>query len=268
MTMAEAPGPADFSAFCARMASDMAQCGWHFHKATDGPVDRFQVLGERGCGTNIIRKTVQDALIIKRTEALGWKHGVPAMIAIPPSFLTICAVRAPLNWANSLYKRPWHADPSVQALDFTAFLRAPWQARVDKIGHFDGIAPRLHPESHELRWDRHPITGARFANIFAMRNLKHRAPLSLPARGASAVYVSLDAFNADPQSFLKGLSSEFGLSYSAQGYRPVARRMGNRFIPAIKDRAAPPKTWPHADITFMHSQLDPALERVLGFPLS
>lgn len=267
MTMAPDLEPAGFREFCARMAPDMAQRGWHFHKVTDGPFDRFQVLGERGCGTNIIRKTVQDALAIKRTEALGWKHGVPAMIAIPPSFLTICAVRAPLTWANSLYKRPWHADPSVQALDFATFLRRPWRAYVDKIGHFDGIAPRLHPEGHEMQWDRHPVTGARFSNIFAMRNLKHRALLSLPARGASVVYIALDAFNANPQNFLKDLSEEFGLSYSAGGYTPVARRMGNRFTPAIKDRAAPPEPWPDADIAFMHSQLDPTLERVFGFPI-
>jgi hypothetical protein len=263
--MAKAPDPAGFAGFCAKLATDMATTGWHFHRATEGPFDRFQVLGERGCGTNVIRKTVQDALRIKRTEALGWKHGFPAMIALPPTFLTICAVRAPDKWAHSLYKRPWHADASVQALGFSEFLRAPWSARVDKLGHFDGIAPKLHPLGEELQWDRHPVTGAQFENIFAMRNLKHRALLSLPERGASVVYVSLDAFNAVPQVFLRDLAEAFSLTPTVAGYAPVTRRMGNRFTPVVKDRAPAPETWAPDDLAWMHSQIDPSLETILGF---
>jgi len=263
--MAKAPDPSGFDAFCAKLATDMAQTGWHFHRAHDGPLDRFQVLGERGCGTNVIRKTMQDALQIKRTEALGWKHGFPAMIALPPSFLTICAVRDAQKWAHSLYSRPWHADASVQALGFSEFLRAPWMSRVDKMGHFDGIAPRLQPLGEELQWDRHPLTGARFDTIFAMRNLKHRALLGLPERGASVVYVSLDAFNAAPEAFLADLAAAFSLAPTAAGYAPVARRMGNRFTPAIADRAPAPADWAAADLAWMHSQLDPAIEATLGF---
>jgi len=264
--MPQTPDPAGFDAFATVLAGDMAQTGWHFHKVHDGPFDRFQVLGERGCGTNVIRKTVQDALEIKRTEALGWKHAVPAMIALPPSFLTICAVRAPDKWAHSLYKRPWHAAPSVQSLDFAAFLRSPWQSVVDDLGHFDGIAPRLHPLGHEMQWDRHPVTGARYETIFAMRNLKHRALMSLPARGASVVYVSLDAFNAAPQRFLDDLSARFGLGFTAQGYAPVARRMGNRWTAAVEGRAPAPDVWAQQDLDWMHSQLDPQIETALGFP--
>lgn len=265
MTMAQTPDPAGYDAFATVLAADMAKTGWHFHHATNGPFDRFQVLGERGCGTNVIRKTVQDALKIRRTEALGWKHAVPAMIAIPPTFLTICAVRTPEKWAHSLYKRPWHAAPAVQELPFEEFIRSPWQSYVDDLGHFDGIAPRLHPLGEELQWDRHPVTGARYANIFAMRNLKHRALMSLPERGASVVYVSLDAFNAAPEAFLADLSETFALGYTDQGYAPVERRMGNRWTAAVKDRAPAPDAWAADDLAWMHSQLDPALEATLGF---
>jgi len=265
MTISPEPAPPGFDAFATNLASDMAATGWHIHKAQDVRFDRFQVLGERGCGTNVIRKTVQDALKIRRTEALGWKHAAPAMIAIPPTFLTICAVRAPEKWAHSLYKRPWHAAPAVQSLGWHDFLRSEWQSYVDDLGHFDGVAPRLHPLGHELQWDRHPITGARFENIFAMRNLKHRALLSLPTRGASVVYVSLDAFNADPQAFLADLSTTFELGYTDQGYAPVERRMGNRWTAAVKDRAPAPEAWAAYDLAWMHSQLDPQIESLLGF---
>ncbi|WP_299414566.1 hypothetical protein [uncultured Sulfitobacter sp.] len=266
MTMPNAPEPAGFAEFNARLAADMAQTGWHFHKAADGPFDRFQVLGERGCGTNIIRKTVQDALVIRRTEALGWKHGVPSMIAIPPSFLVICALRGPRAWTTSLYRRPWHAAPHIQALDFSTFIRTPWHARVDREDHFEGTPPHLHPMGEELQWDRHPITGARYDTVFAMRNLKHRALLSMPERGASVVYVSLDAFNADPQAFLRDLADTFGLAHSEEGYNPVKRRMGNRWTPEIPDRPPAPRPWPPADIAWMNSQLDPQIETALGFP--
>lgn len=257
--------PAGFSEFKRALADDMAKTGWHFHIAGNGPFDRFQVLGERGCGTNVIRKTVQDALQIKRTEALGWKHGVPNMIALPPTFLTICAVRAPQKWAHSLYKRPWHAAPSVQSLGFAEFLRTPWQSYVDKLSHFDGIAPRLQPLGEELQWDRHPITGAQYENIFAMRTLKQRALLGLPTRGASVVYVSLDAFNAAPEAFLADLSASCRLDHTTQGYAPVERRMGNRWTAAVEDRAPAPETWAEDDVTWMHSQLDPEIETALGF---
>lgn len=265
MTMAQDFEHRSFDAFATVLAADMARTGWHIHKANDTQVDRFQVLGERGCGTNVIRKTVQDALHIRRTEALGWKHAVPAMIALPPSFLTICAVRAPDKWAHSLYKRPWHAAAEVQRLDFPNFLRHEWQSCVDEMGHFDNIAPRLQPLGEELQWDRHPVTGARYENIFAMRNLKHRALLSLPTRGASVVYVSLDAFNAAPEAFLADLSAAFDLSFTAQGYAPVARRMGNRWTAAVEDRAPAPEAWSPADLAWMHSQLDPQIETALGF---
>lgn len=265
MTMAQAHEPPEFNAFCAVMATDMRHTGWHIHKAHDGPVDRFQVLGERGCGTNVIRKIVSESLQLRKTEALGWKHGFPAMIACPPSFLTIVAVRNPQAWAHSLYKRPWHATPEVQALGFSDFLRAPWESRVDRVAYFNNIPPRLLPQGCEMQWDRHPLTGARFANIFAMRNLKHRALLGMPARGACVVYVSLDAFNAAPESFLADLGAAFDVAPTKRGYAPVTRRMGNRWTPAVPDRAPAPDVWTAQDIAWMHSQLDSAIETTLGF---
>ncbi len=267
MTMADATDTPEFTALAAQMTPDMTKTGWYLHKAHDVQVNRFQVLGERGCGTNVIRKIVHESLKLRQTEALGWKHGFPQMIALPPTFLTIVAVRNPRSWAHSLYKRPWHAVPPLQSLGFADFLRAPWQACVDKLGHFDNIAPRLKPLGQELQWDRHPITGAYFDNIFAMRNLKHRALLSLPNRGGSVVYVSLDAFNAAPEAFLADLSATFGVEPTERGYAPVTRRMGNRFTPVVADRAPAPDTWDASDVEWMHSQLDTTIETALGFKL-
>ena len=60
-----------------------------------------------------------------------------------------------------------------------------------------------------------------------MRNLKHRALLGMPARGASVVYVRMDAFNAYPEAFLADISAAFDLDPTRRGYAPQTRRMGN-----------------------------------------
>ena len=122
-----------------------------------------------------------------RTEALGWKHSFPYMISIPESFLVVCVVRNPGDWARSLYKRPWHSNPRLQTFDFHQFIRSPWESIADREADFENINADLEFAGTEIQWDRHPITGAPFANIFEMRNLKHRALLSMPARGASVV---------------------------------------------------------------------------------
>lgn len=263
MTM---PQPPDYPDFLTRLGRDMSTQGWHFHRAPhSGPFDRFQVLGERGCGTNVTRKIIDNTLALHRSEALGWKHNIPSMIALPPGFLVICAVRAPAPWARSLYRRPWHGAHFLQALDFSTFIRTPWQGHIDNETQFEGIPPGLRPQGLELQWDRHPITGARYDTIFAMRNTKHRALLSLPARGASVAYVALEAFTARPRQFLEGLRTAFDLTPTGKPYRPIKRRMGNRWTPAIEGRAPLPDPLPQADLDWMHTQLDPQIETALGF---
>ncbi|WP_298862738.1 hypothetical protein [uncultured Sulfitobacter sp.] len=265
MTIPFASRPIGSDDFVARMTNDMTTTGWHFHKAHDATIDKYQVLGERGCGTNIVRKSMQTSLKIMRTEALGWKHSFPFMVAIPPSFLVVCAVRNASDWARSFYKRPWHSNPRLQALDFPTFIRTPWESIVDKVGFFEHINPDLDYAEQEIQWERHPITGERFENIFAMRNLKHRALLSMRARGASVAYVRLDAFNANPEGFLADLAAEFSLMPTKHGYSPEKRRMGNNWKKSTAHRAPLPETWSKEDGDWMNSQLDHDLEEILGF---
>ncbi len=261
MTMGDTATSAEFAA----LAQDMATQGWHFHRDGDGPFDRFQVMGERGCGTNVVRKSITKTLQIARTECLGWKHGVPIMVGLPPSFLTVCVVRNARSWATSLFKRPWHAEVSLQNLDFRDFLRTPWQGEIDNMNHFEVVHPELKPLGQELQWDRHPITGRRFANIFEMRNVKHRGLLSFLDRGCSVAYVTLERFNADPVAFLHALGEAYGLAHTPRGYRPITRRMGNQWRASV-DRAPAPDTWDAADVDWMNTQISPELEQVFGLP--
>ncbi|MGB5865439.1 MAG: hypothetical protein WBG95_14215 [Sulfitobacter sp.] len=264
MTMPHSADLTDFDATGGEMTRSMAQNGWYFHKAYDGPFDRFQVLGERGCGTNLLRKSITKTHRIMRTEALGWKHAVPMMIAVPPSFLTVCIVREARGWATSLYNRPWHSDPSLQQVKFPEFLRTPWIGSIEFADQFEIYHPELDPEGFELQWDRHPLTGRRYANLFEMRNVKHQGLLSLPARGGSVAYVTLERFNADPRAFLDAMGEIYGLLPTERGYRPVTRRMGNQWRSAYQ-RDPAPADWPTADVAWMNSQIDPRIEAVFGY---
>ena len=88
-----------------------ASTGVFAHRVTSEPPEMFQVIGERGSGTNVVRKLIDKNIASFRTEALGWKHGFPRMLAVPDNLLTIVCIRNAESWALSMHKRPWHADP-------------------------------------------------------------------------------------------------------------------------------------------------------------
>ena len=50
---------------------------------------RFQVLGERSSGTNLVKRLIMMNSDLEETELLGWKHGFPSMAAIPSDLLVV-----------------------------------------------------------------------------------------------------------------------------------------------------------------------------------
>ncbi|QUJ77486.1 hypothetical protein KDD17_05705 [Sulfitobacter albidus] len=260
MTMPHTTARPDF----APMAADMARQGWHLHRAHDTPPNRYQVMGERGCGTNIIRKVISKSLRIERQESLGWKHGFPQMVGVPQDMLVVCAVRAPQAWATSLFKRPWHATQAMQQLPFEAFIRAPWDSYIDKPDHFEPLHPELQPGPLPLQYDRHPLTGAPFPTIFDLRNAKHLGLLSFIARGANVMFFQMEPFNRDPEAMVGVLQDAFDLKSTERGYRPVKRRMGNLWK-SEGPRPDLPEAWSDDDIAHMHAHLDAQTEWIMGY---
>ena len=59
--------------------------------------------------------------------------------------LVLGLVRNAMSWALSMYAKPWHTSPQMQALPFSDFIRAPWDTRVDRARYF--------PDS-DKRWVR------------------------------------------------------------------------------------------------------------------
>lgn len=247
------------------LRSDMAKQGWHIHRVSDVKPTCFQVLGERGSGTNLVRKSITKTFRMMRTEALGWKHGMPHMIAIPQDMLVVISVRNAFDWAASLYKRPWHGDPVMQTLSFSDFLRAEWAGIVDRTSDFEGVHPELHVDQQPLQLDRHPITGKAYENIFEMRNVKAEGMIGMMNRGCNLAFVQMEKFIDNPLGFLEAVDKHFALAGTERGYRPITRKMGNRFRPTVKNRPAPPAPWPANDRDFALSQLDPEIEAALGY---
>ena len=253
--------PQDFTA-------QFAEHGVYVQFAHDAPITQFQVLGERACGTNMVRKAIEKNVAIERTEGLGWKHSFPHMVAIPEGTLIVCAVRNAASWALSMHKRPWHSHPDLQAMEFSEFIRSPWRGIVDRASDFEELHPELvpHVAGAELQYDRHPITGARFANLFELRNLKQAALLGMLNRNCNVMVVKAELVQVDQAGFVAWMIEHFGLPLKGLRIKPVAQRLGNRFNRSVE--VDTPKELSAEDHAFMMQTLDLEMEAALGYDYS
>lgn len=245
-------------------APDMGETGLLVHLAPDFAPVWVQVMGERASGTNMIRKLITMNTALRRTEGLGWKHGFPAMVAIPADLLVVVAVRHAEDWALSMHRRPWHLAPERQRAGFSEFLRAPWDSVVDRPADFETLHAEILPGAQDrpLQLDRHPVTGAPFPNLFALRSAKLRALAGLVARGASVVFVQMERARADPEGLLGALATATGTDRTGP-LRVPERAMGHAFSRAC---AVPtPDTMSEADRAFMRGALDLELEAAFGY---
>ena len=246
----------------------MARQGWYLHRASDAPLTQFQVIGERASATNMVRKVIDKNVDIYRTEGLGWKHAVPHMVALPDELLSIVVVRNAVSWALSMHQRPWHAHPDLQALEFSDFIRSEWRGIVDRASDFEEIHPELVPlvAGAELQFDRHPITGKRFANLFELRSVKQTAHLGMLNRDCNVLVIRAELVQVDQVGFAAWMIESLGLPIKGLRIKPVTLRLGNRF-----SRANPVET-PAAlsaeDHAFMMSALDLETEAALGYDYS
>lgn len=243
------------------------QSGLFLRRSHDLPLTQFQVLGERGSATNLVRKLIEKNAAIMRTEALGWKHAIPGMVAVPQDFLVVAVVRDARDWALSMHKRPWHADPTLQALPFGAFLRAQWRGIVDRGADFEQIHPEIADKVQGLRLelDHHPVTGKPYPNLFALRRTKLEGLLSFLNRDCNLLLVRAETVQADPEGFVKWFLQETGLPLSGKKIAGVKRRLGTRFKHSVPERGETPQVMAEDDLAFMRQELDLTLEAALGY---
>ncbi|MBU2983530.1 hypothetical protein KO498_17115 [Lentibacter algarum] len=240
----------------------------HAQRAVVEPSEHF-VFGERNTGTNLVH-----SLLIKNIPALarsagdrigahgfryGWKHGFPMMVAAPASTLAVVLFRGPEPWLRSMHKRPWHA-PERAAMPFAEFIRAEWVSRIDEQNF--GVLRDDARWGAELQYDRHPLTGAGFDNILALRNAKTTGFLSLAARFESCLLVRHEDVSADPEGFVECVSQLSGLPRYEQ-FRPVEARRGR----ATEGKFTPAEYAPleEADHAFVWQRLEVSQEARLGY---
>ena len=239
--------------------------GLWINRINDAPIKQFQVLGERASGTNVLRKTLQKNIEITRVETLGWKHGFPHMVAIPQNLIAVCVVRNAWDWVRSMHRRPWHLHPDQQALPFSDFIRAEWNSIVDRPADFEMLADELDAQNCSLQLDRHPLTGARFENIFALRRAKLDGLMSMANRDCNCVITQLELFNLNPKRFTKHFAEAFDLTLVPKFFKPVTERMGNAFSHSGAERHGTPAEPSPEDLEFMLKELDLDREAQLGY---
>lgn len=231
---------------------------------TGESIRRFQVVGERSSGTNLMTRLLARNTALQPTDILGWKHGFPKAQAIPPDLAVICMVRAPVPWTLSMHARPWHTTPEMQALTYSEFIRAPWDTIVDRVRYFPDLVASV---GEPLQPDRDPATGRAFANLLRLRRAKLTALLGYLTPGCTAALVRVETLQADPETTIDRLAAALGQPPRTAPFETINRRLGARFKPAIPARPATPETISDQDRAYIRAELDESHETALGYEL-
>jgi len=259
-TVSAGPDGATARAF----AREFPASGLFFAHVTGRPVTRFQVMGERSSGTNLARRLIARNTPLAASDTLGWKHGFGGMTAVPPDMVLVLCVRDAAEWVLSMHRKPWHCTPAMQRLAFPEFIRAEWDTIVDEDRYFEG-AEALGLRGQPLQHDRHPLTGARFADIFDLRRAKLAYALSWLARDCNVAFLRLETLAADPEACVAALRDAFALPASDASFRGVTRRLGSRFRAAVASRPETPAALSAADAAHLAGRVDTDQERLLGY---
>lgn len=243
---------------------EFAETGLCVTRTGDAPPRRFQVLGERSSGTNLVKRLLGRNSDMTPCEDLGWKHGFVQCLAVPADLAVICVLRHAEAWALSMYAKPWHTTPAMQRLPFAEFIRAPWDTVIDRPRYFGGRDAVAGTEGQPLQQDRDPVTGARFANLFALRRAKLAHLLSWQSRGATCVLIRAEIVQDDPRRATEALLR--GLGHAPRpAFRPVQKRLGSKFAAAVEARPPAPAGMSEADRGFLREQVDASVEAALGY---
>lgn len=161
-----------------------------------------------------------------------------------------------------MHAKPWHATPALQAFGFSDFIRSPWLSVVDRAKYFKDSETFV---GQPLQADRHPLTGDVFENLFALRQAKLQALMSYLNRDCTCVFLRMEEVQENPQAALKQIVERLALPTSDAAFRPVHKRLGSKFKPAVDDRPKTPDTFSEGDRAFLLNAIDPNQEAALGY---
>ena len=229
------------------------------HAGRSRPIRWLQLFGERCSGTNFVAQLLRrNAWRLSPTDRHGWKHGFVDEVRGPAedtAFLLV--VRDPFDWAQSLWRQPWHAAQSLREATFSDFARMEWRCEWGRDMEIAADDPRV---GSEMLHERDPATGRRFVDIFALRTAKLRAHLSLRDRVRQFSVARYERVAADPRAFCREFCAEHGIA-RWPWFRPVRTFKGGADPFVIKPR----EPMRRDDVLHIASRLDAALERELGY---
>lgn len=246
------------------LPSTFADDGLYISRTGHAPITRYQVLGERSSGTNFVKRLLGRNSKLAPSEALGWKHGFVHMTAVPQDMAVICVVRSADTWAASMFSKPWHTTPEMQVLTFSDFIRAEWTTIIDRPRYF-GELVQSNSIGMPLQHDRDPMSGKCFDNLFALRRSKLTSLCSLLNRDCTCIFIRMETAQSEPEATRDAILRGLDLPPHDAPFRPVFKRLGSKFKPAVSERPPLPTSWNLDDLEFLKSQIDPAQEEALGY---
>lgn len=230
----------------------------------DAPLTRFQVIGERGSGTDFFRRLLLRNTGLRASGMLGWTHGPAACLAVPRDLLVVLAVRRADMWSLAMHARPLHAAPHLQRMTFGAFVRSPWEAIVDRPEVF-GADQLTGVEGMPLQLDRDPLSGAPFQDLFDLRQSKLVSMLSFLERDCDFAILRYEDFAARPEASMTRLRALLGTPDWIAPFRPVVTDPCEPFVAAVAARPETPRHMPEPEMRYLLDRVDLTLESALGY---
>lgn len=222
---------------------------------------RLQIFGERCSGTNYVAQLLRRNLWgLSLTDEYGWKHGfADRVVDAAERCAFVLVVRDPFDWVRSLQRRPWHAAGPLRGAPMARFLREPWWCEWGRDMELPAEDPRI---GTEMLHERDPATGQRFANVMQLRSGKLRDWLTLAHRVRHFVVVRYEDAVADDRGVVAAVAAAL----------QTRRLPWHRPVRTFKGGAAPYVPREHEELgeedrAWVVAQLDPSLERQLGYEL-
>ena len=229
----------------------------------------FQVFGERNSGTNFLEHLIERNTSLKAVRHYGWKHGFPVSIAYHPQSLILLIYRDPVNWLVSMFNSPYASLDCVNLSNFSSFIRSEWGSflRWHSNERWGGtwnatIVPGL--DGQECVFDRNPITGERFTDVFELRWYKLVCGLSLRNRECNFIALPYEGVSNHRQSFIKYLRTLIGDEESDR-FDPIVKKVSPKSArrrPLFRREMIETE-----DSSYISRKLDHSLERAVGYDI-
>ena len=186
---------------------------------------KFQVYGERCCGTNFVIKLLERNLLETQfTEEFGFKHWFPKPFLQIPSDVLIVHVRRNLKDSlRSLHRKPWHVADQLKNLSFGEFIRTEWHCVWNE--DFWRMTPEHEDWGKEMSHERNPLIGDRYPNVVSMRTAKDLHWKHLGERSERYLSIDYDQIAKDPEGTLAHLALQHALVLK-EHFEPIVTYKG------------------------------------------